>query len=293
MTDKLELGAPEPFTLPGATRRTVTTTAPVAGDWEISVALPTGPFAGDGPFPTLYVVDPSATFATTAHVATTTTMLSMGLLPPVAVVGIGPATTDFYRVMVQRNRDLTPTTYDHPAIAAMNEMGTGGGGAFLELLVDHIIPALEAELPLDPTDRGIGGWSLGGLFTCSAMLGRPDAFRRYLAVSPSLWWDDRSLLDAAAVGSADLAGRRVYLAVGELETEHTFARAWPPMPEASIEATKGVDMVRDMRELAAMLRARGDVVVFDEMLTEESHSLAWTGAIARGLVRLYASGFDA
>jgi predicted alpha/beta superfamily hydrolase len=287
VTDAVQWGSPEPFTLEDATRtRIVVDTGPVAGDWEVSVAIPSGRRAGDGPFPAVYLLDPTATFAISASIASITTVLSMGALPPIAVVGIGPATDDFARIMVQRNRDLTPTEHEPPAIAGMAGMGTGGAKAFLDLVVDELIPGVEADHPLDPSDRAIGGWSLGGLFTCFALLTRPDAFRRYLAVSPSLWWDSRLLVDAGRVAAADLAGTSVYLGVGELESEKGMERAWPPMPASARETVAGIDMVRDLLDFATLLRDRGDLVI-DEVIADESHGTMWPAGVTRGLIALY------
>ena len=278
----------EPYVLDATTRQRFLSSEPVAGEWEVSVSLPSGPFAGGGPYPALYLVDPMGTFVTAAAVASVTSMLSMGALPPIAIIGVGPATTDVRQIMVQRNRDLTPSAHTPPAIAGMDGMGTGGGGAFLELLVDHVIPELEGSgLPLDPSERAIGGWSLGGLFACFAMLTRPDAFRRYLAVSPSLWWHDSLLLDEARVVAADLAGRSAYLAVGEFESDHAIDNGWPPATDAMRVAVAGIDMRRDLLSFASLVRTRGDVSVHEDVIAGESHATIWPAAVTRGLVKLW------
>jgi predicted alpha/beta superfamily hydrolase len=40
---------------------------------------------------------------------------------------------------------------------------------------------------------GLGGSSLGGLVTLAIGILYPDAFRRLLVMSPSIWWDDCSI----------------------------------------------------------------------------------------------------
>lgn len=59
------------------------------------------------------------------------------------------------------------------------------------------------------------GESLAGLFVVDTFLHRPELFRDYIAISPSLWWDDQHF---ARDGGHDLEGRtasnkRLYLAI--------------------------------------------------------------------------------
>jgi predicted alpha/beta superfamily hydrolase len=61
------------------------------------------------------------------------------------------------------------------------------------------------------------GESLGGLFVVDTLLDQPSLFDDYVAISPSLWWDDRLLLNGASsrLRAADGTGRRLYLAVAD------------------------------------------------------------------------------
>lgn len=45
------------------------------------------------------------------------------------------------------------------------------------------------------------------------LLKKPELFDNYIIVSPSLWWDDESLLQASAADFASV--RAVYIGVGE------------------------------------------------------------------------------
>ena len=58
------------------------------------------------------------------------------------------------------------------------------------------------------------GESAAALFIVEAFLRQPTLFDRYLAVSPSLWWDNKSLLAAAPAGIAKLGGHSLYLTLG-------------------------------------------------------------------------------
>ena len=261
-------------------------------EWDVLVASPAdtmlGPLIGDGPFPVLYVTDPSATFLVTMSVAQTLLVLSEGSLLPVAVVGVGPRTTDLARLFGQRVRDLTPTP--DPPRDFDPAYPSGGSSAFLDLLVDHIAPYVEAEHNLDGTQRTLGGLSLGGLFAATALLERPEAFTRYLAVSPAMFWGDRAVPHRfAGLPAGSLTGKRVYLSVGEHERPDA-TETWPPMDAealAAVTASGGVDdMVGDAATLGRLLEEAGATVT-SEVLAGEHHNTVWAAAVTRGIRNLF------
>lgn len=285
--------AAEPVEMPGALRYTL-----IAGDrptdqWHVSVALPPPSLeviAGPGPFPALYLLDGFLTFTATAQIAQNTLAFSLGQLRPVVIVGITPATDDSRRLRGQRVRDLTPTSVAPRYQRGTATYGTGGAGAMLDLIREVIAPHLESVHPLDPADRGLGGFSLGGLFTCWALAHRPDGFRRFLAVSPSLWWDDHLLLDHERAPITDRDLSDVYLAVGELEDGPN--RSWPTMTADMREDLADLDMVADLAAFTARLRGVRDIGVRSEVIADEQHATVWPAAVTRGLVHLYRTDRD-
>jgi predicted alpha/beta superfamily hydrolase len=234
----------------------------------------------------LYLLDGLLTFATTAQIAHTTLAYAGGQLRPIAVVGVSPATDDLRRLSAQRARDMTPTRAASPYLQVKTVYGTGGAGAMLDLIRDVIAPHVESAHPLDPADRGLAGFSLGGLFTCWALARRPEGFRRFLAVSPSLWWDDHLLLDPDRTPLADHAAGDVHLAVGELEDAPH--RSWPVMRAETLRALSGLDMVADLAAFAGRLDGRRGLAVRSEVVPGEQHATVWPAAVTRGLVHLYA-----
>jgi uncharacterized protein len=279
----------EPVTLPGAVRYTFNTGDDPSQRWHVSVATPPpsfGDLAGTGPWPTLYVLDAPITFVVAAQTAQTTMAFSLGQMQPAAVVGIGPATDDPAGMVAHRTRNLTPTTFVPAHLEGKTPYGTGGADAMLDLIVHEIAPFLEARHPLDPADRGIGGISLGGLVPCWALLTRPTDFRRYLAVSPSLYWDRHLLLDPQRLPVAPAPDVNVYLAVGEHEEDPTYGWPRPPAGDARFQAMSDIKMVTETRSFAerlhqAGIRARTDVI------PDENHATIWPAAATRGLVHLY------
>ncbi|TDC82020.1 alpha/beta hydrolase-fold protein [Actinomadura sp. 7K507] len=271
-----------PAGLPGAVRYTLAAGDGPADRWHVSVALPP---RASGPFPVLYLLDGFRTFLATAQIAQTTLAYSLGQLRPVAVVGISPATDDPGRLSAQRVRDLTPTSGTSKYLFGEPAYGTGGAGAMLDLIRQVIAPHVESAHPLDPGDRGLAGFSLGGLMTCWTLVRRPEGFRRFLAVSPSLWWDDHLLLDPRRAPLADHEAVDVYLAVGE--RENSPHRSWPVMTAEMRETLSDLDMVADLAAFTDRLRARPELGVRSEVIHDEQHATVWPAAVTRALVHLY------
>jgi predicted alpha/beta superfamily hydrolase len=72
----------------------------------------------------------------------------------------------------------------------------GRADAYLRMLTEELKPEIDARfrtLP-DPANTAIAGSSLGGLLTLHAALTRPDVFGRAAAMSPSVWWGNRAVL---------------------------------------------------------------------------------------------------
>jgi uncharacterized protein len=61
------------------------------------------------------------------------------------------------------------------------------------------------------------GQSLGGLLVTEILLKKPTLFNKYIIVSPSLWWDDGSLLDQSIGLLQNSVSEKtvVYLGVGK------------------------------------------------------------------------------
>ncbi len=140
-------------------------------------------------------------------------LLAAGRVRPLHLVGVGYGAS--YRQPANRRmRDYTPT-------AMAGETGTGGAEAFRRALRDEIIPFLAARLTLARAETGIAGHSLGSLFGLYAFFHDDPVFTRCLASSPSIWFDDRSVLKLEAEfarGHRALAGR-LFLSVGEEDSE--------------------------------------------------------------------------
>jgi hypothetical protein len=180
-------------------------------------------------------------------------------LLPAVVVGIGypEAEQDLLASLRRRNTDLTPTKGG----AAMQESVRrqlngiaidpfGGADAFLSVIESEVIPLVAKETPLDTTRKILFGHSLGGLFTLYAAFTRPDLFATHLALSPSIWWDDRAVLShEASFVHAVMAGcpTRLFLGIGEFEQSPEW------VPQLPAEEVRKAAMVDNMLALAIRL----------------------------------------
>jgi uncharacterized protein len=137
-------------------------------------------------FPVLYMTDGDAHIQ---HTSGTVSFLARNArMPEMIVVGI--TNTD-------RTRDLTPT---HVAQLPDNPNArfptSGGADKFIKFIETELIPFVESKYRTQPY-RALAGHSLGGLFAVHTLITKPELFNSYIAVSPSLQWDNFVLIDRA------------------------------------------------------------------------------------------------
>lgn len=172
-------------------------------DREINVWTPPGYAEGDQRHTVLYLVD-GGLDQDFPHIA------GLGQLGAVSytydqliIVGVKTGT---------RIAELTPPTSDARYTGAFPN--AGGAARFRDYLRTEVIPFIEARYRTGER-RAIIGESLAGLFVVGALASEPTLFNDYIAVSPSLWWDDRVYARAAAnrIATNTTSGRRLYLSL--------------------------------------------------------------------------------
>ena len=155
-------------------------------DRTIFVRTPRSYDQGKPAYPVLYLMDGPA------HIneigSTIDFLVSNDRMPPLIVVGI--ANTD-------RTRDLTPSHSDqkNPDGTVANPT-SGGTDRFLDFVQHELMPEVEKRYRVAPYCI-FAGHSLGGLVAIYTLVTRPDLFQAYIAVSPSLQWDDQRVLHQA------------------------------------------------------------------------------------------------
>jgi predicted alpha/beta superfamily hydrolase len=185
---------------------------------EITIFLPPQyDDESDRRYPVLYLqdgqnlFDPQRAFAGKAWEVdrTAAALIAAARIPPLILVGIDHTGID-------RINEYTPT----------HDRKRGGGGAesYGRLIAEQVKPLVDTTyrtLP-DATHTGVGGSSLGGLVSLYLALNRPDLFGKAAVMSPSVWWDRRSILRdvrrAAARFGAGRARPRLWVDMGTRES---------------------------------------------------------------------------
>ena len=144
----------------------------------VMVHLPNNYRINEQRYPVLYLTDGAGHLHHTS--GTVQFLANNGRMPSMIVVAV---------TNTERTRDLTPTP------AAGRDDG-GGADRFLRFFTDELVPHIEKHYRTYPY-RVFAGHSFGGLFAVNAFLSQPDSFDAFVAVSPSLWWDDRAMIKKA------------------------------------------------------------------------------------------------
>ena len=117
----------------------------------------------------------------------------------------------------ERRRDLTgPTRVAKDSSIAHR---VGGSAAFRRFIRTELMPVIDARYRTT-SESAIIGESLAGLFVVETFFHEPELFDTYIAVDPSLWWNDAHLLTEAQeeLRGEMYAGKVLYL-TSSSETE--------------------------------------------------------------------------
>jgi predicted alpha/beta superfamily hydrolase len=160
-------------------------------DRDVVVFLPPGYEEGHGRrFPVLYLHDgqnlfePEKAFIKGEHWRvgeTATSLIEAATIEPLIIVGI-------YNTGPERINEYTHT-FDR-------RRGGGDADAYARLILEELKPFVDATYRTftDRAHTALGGSSLGGLVTLYIGLRHPEAFGALAVMSPSVWWDRRSIL---------------------------------------------------------------------------------------------------
>ena len=143
-------------------------------------------------FPVLYLQDGQNLFdGRTSYIAgrtwnahtTADRLTEQGEIEPLVLIGIA-------NTGLRRMAEYTPTR-DF-------KMGGGEGRSYGRLLIEELKPFIDSSYRTSPgpENTGVGGSSLGGLISLYLGFAHPEVFGKVAVMSPSLWWDHRSILNA-------------------------------------------------------------------------------------------------
>ncbi len=136
-------------------------------------------------YPVIYLLDGSADedFIHIVGLVQFNSFSWINRLPKTIVVGI--ATVD-------RKRDFTYPT--HIEADKKRYKTAGHSDKFMSFIEKELQPFINKTYKTNAS-KTIIGQSLGGLLATEILLKKPLLFDKYIIISPSLWWDDGSLLN--------------------------------------------------------------------------------------------------
>lgn len=204
------------------------------------------------------------------------------------VVGIGYATDDPQEVRQRRSLDLTPPTsveWMQKQAGPLADLKTGGHDQFADFIVNELKPIIERKYSINRQRQTLFGHSFGGLFALHVLFTRPELFQNYIASSPSIWWNDNSVLAEESEFIKKFTGKelpiKLMVSVGELEQgpPGTNARPDPAQPQPPRKTTPAA------KELTARLNEAGipGLKVEYREFADENHGTVVLPAASRGV----------
>ena len=228
------------------------------------VYLPPGYQNSHARYPVLYMQDGQNLFdAATAFAGNEwrTDMIAdecirSGRVEPLIIVGI-------YNTGVRRISEYTPTRD--------RRLRKGGKAErYAQMLAREIKPFIDHEYRARKSagDTGVGGSSLGALVSLAAGLRYPQVFGKLALMSPSVWWDEHSILSLIA-GWKGERRPRVWLDTG---TE---------------EGNNPQKVVADARLMRDALAQKGCELHYEEAQGHQHNEAAWSARFGRVLEYLF------
>jgi len=232
----------------------------------LNIYLPEGYIPNDTTrYPVVYLLDGSADedFIHTVGLFQFNTFSWIDRVPKSIVIGI--ATVD-------RRRDFTfPSTIESEK---KNFPTTGHSDKFISFLEEELKPFINNKYKTNSSAMLIGQ-SLGGLLASEILLKMPEMFNKYLIISPSIWWDNGSLLNQSNQVIEKLSQKTdVYIGVGK---EGLTPGEFPRVME--VDANLLVEKLNNSKNK--------NIAVYFDYLPDEDHATISHQAIFNGLRMLY------
>jgi predicted alpha/beta superfamily hydrolase len=174
----------------------------------LNISLPEGYNAKDTVrYPVIYLLDGSANedFIHISGLVQYSSFEWVNYIPKSIVVGIAT---------INRRRDFTfPSTVEEQTKAYPE---AGHSDKFIAFIEKELQPFIERYYHTNAS-KTIIGQSLGGLLETEILFKKPELFNRYIIVSPSLWWDNGSLLNLnpKILSSETSTPISIYIGVGK------------------------------------------------------------------------------
>ena len=180
-------------------------------------------------------------------------LIAAGRVPPIVIAGVD-------HLGEGRIHEFTPT--------GRRDRHGGGVADYGRLLLETLVPRLAREFGVRTDFDGLamGGSSLGGLATIAIARQFPGRIGRLLVMSPSVWWDDRVILERL---------RRVSLRP-------------PPRVWLDIGSQEGKRAIDDARALRDRLKTQTSALHYVEDPDGHHSERCWAARFGDALEWLYA-----
>ncbi len=230
----------------------------MGGPREINIWVPPGYAESEQAYPVLYVID-GGLQQDFQHISGLAQLATINFnYAELIVVGIGT-----------QNRLMELTFAPQDSRYTRNPPDSGGAAKFRQHIAEEVVPFIERHYRTGNRSALVGE-SLAGLFTTETFLRTPALFTDYIAVSPSLWWDDKALSKQAPelLDRHDDTPRRLYLT----------------MADEGGTMQKGLDMIVEALRVKAPENL--DWTYIDRSQTE-THASIYHGAVLDALSVLF------
>lgn len=186
--------------------------------YNISVFVPNGEQPVEG-FPIIYVLDGRNYFDFARQTVNLQSRNALKTKVDAAIV-VG--------ICHQEKDERARRFYDYTAFAQAyhfpertkgkldNIKDMGGAESFRNFLEEELKPQIESRYPVNKNKQTLYGHSLSGYFVLWSYLTKRKSFQSYLAVSPSIWWNDQELFHYLELADFKEPSS-VFIIVGEQE----------------------------------------------------------------------------
>jgi len=154
-------------------------------------------------YPVVYILDGEVFLPTAKNVLD---FYSGGFMPEMVLIGISNNNN--------RMRDLTTSTVKTMYGRPFNQEN-GEAANFIQFIENELIPFVEKKYPVT-NFRTIIGHSYGGLFAVYTLINHPNIFNNYIAIDPSLDWDNQNLTEQAKTmfANQDFNRKSLFMSLG-------------------------------------------------------------------------------
>jgi len=226
-------------------------------DYNIFVSLPLNYSPEEKTYPVLYYLD--AWTKTDALNAAAKSQIYGKQIEPVILVGISYDSSFEGRSSI-RTRDYVPALQSTDTLHRADN--------FLQFIKTELIPYIDGKYATKVNDRGLLGFSYGGLFCTWILKQEPELFQKMGITSPSLWYEERALFEDEELlnNIKNAENLNLLVACGSLE---------------------GNDMISNSKQLFDLLNTNQNIKASNIVFEDENHSTVSIVAYNRALTYFY------